>query len=103
VSQALQAIDQAFEAAGGQAPFTSSDAAMIRIQGTSVGVEIHGHGGDFNTLVADMKKLGLPIDATDATTQEIDGLLPIGASAQAAVDPLTLSITPSYLPRQSTL
>jgi hypothetical protein len=98
LSQPLQAIYQAFQAAGGKAPFTTSDAAILRIQGTSVGVQIHGKGGDFDTLVADMQKLGLQIDAMSATTQEIDGLLPIGALVQAALDPLTLSITPSYPP-----
>ena len=39
------------------------------------------------------------VDATDATTQTIDGLLPIAALPQAAQDPLTLSVTPSFLPR----
>ena len=46
-----------------------------------------------------MEKLGLQIDATDATTQTIDGLLPIDALPEAAQDPLTLSVTPSFRPR----
>jgi hypothetical protein len=95
LSRLLQTIDQAFEVAGGKVPFTTSSSRLIPIHWTSVGVEIHGKGGDFNSSVAEMEKLGLRIDATDATIQESDGLLPIGALAQAAVDSLTLSITPS--------
>jgi hypothetical protein len=99
VSQQLQGIYQEFEAAGAQASFPSIYRGVVEIDGSSVGVMIHGNGGDFKTLVSDMEKLGLQVNAQDATTQTISGLLPIGALPQAAKDPLTLSVTPVFLPR----
>jgi hypothetical protein len=99
VSQQLQAIYQEFEAAGAQGSFPSSYRGVIEIDGSSVGVMIHGNGGDFNTLVGDMERLGLHVNAQDATTQTVSGLLPIGALPQAANDPLTLSVTPIFLPQ----
>jgi hypothetical protein len=99
VSQPLHVIYQEFEAAGGQSSFPSIYRGVIEIDGSRVGVMIHGNGGDFNTLVSDMTKLGLQANAEDATTQTISGLLPIGALGQAANDPLTLSVTPIFLPQ----
>jgi hypothetical protein len=99
VSQQLQTIYQEFEAAGGQGSFPSLYRGIIEIDGSSVGVMIHGNGGNFNTLVSDMEKLGLQVNAQDATTQTVSGLLPIGALPQAANDPQTLSVTPIFLPR----
>jgi hypothetical protein len=98
VSQQLQAIYQEFEAAGAQDSFPSIYRGIIEIDGSNVGVMIHGNGGDFNTLISDMQKLGLQVNAQDATTQTVSGLLPIGALPQAAKDPLTLSVTPIFLP-----
>jgi hypothetical protein len=94
----MQEINQEFEAAGAQDSFTSIYRGIIEIDGSRVGVMIHGNGGDFNRLVSDMENLGLHVNATDATTQTISGLLPIGALPQAANQPLTLSVTPVFLP-----
>jgi len=99
VSQPLRVIYQEFEAAGGQSSFPSIYRGVIEIDGSRVGVMIHGNGGDFNTLVSDMSKLGLQANAEDATTQTISGLLPIRALGQAANDPLTRSVTPIFLPQ----
>ena len=99
VSQQLQAIYQEFEAAGAQGSFPSPYRGIIEIVGSSVGVMVHGNGGNFNTLVSDMEKLGLQVNAQDATTQTVSGLLPIGALPQAANDAQTLSVTPIFLPR----
>jgi hypothetical protein len=96
-------IYQEFEAAGGKDTFTSVYDGIVQIQGSNVGVQVHGNGGDFNTLISDMEKLGLQINATDAKTQSIFGMLPITALPQAAQDPLTLSITPSYVAQQGAL
>jgi hypothetical protein len=98
VSQQLQTIYQEFEAAGGQGSFPSIYRGIIEINGSSVGVMVHGNGGNFNTLVSDLEKLGLQVNAQDATTQTVSGLLPIGALPQAANDPQTLSVTPIFLP-----
>jgi hypothetical protein len=103
VSQPLQIIYQEFEASGAQDSFASSLRGVISIEGDRVGVMVHGNGGDFGTLVTDMEDMGLQVDGTDATTQTVSGLLPIAALRCAAQDPLTLSVTPEYLPRASNL
>jgi hypothetical protein len=97
VSQDLQTIYQEFKAAG-QSSFTSTYGNLIPIEGFSVGVMVHGNGGDFSTLLADMQALGLQVKATDATSQTIEGMMPLDALAKAANDSLTLSITPDYTP-----
>jgi hypothetical protein len=97
-SQQLQVIYQEFEAAGAQGSFSSLYRGIIEIDGSSVGVMIKGDGGDFETLVSDLEQLGLQVNAEDATTQTVSGLLPIGALPQAAENPLTLSVTPVFLP-----
>jgi hypothetical protein len=103
VAEPLQVIDQEFQASSGSSSFTSSYSGTIQIQGSSVGVEIHGNGGDFATLVSDMDKLGLTGSISDANTQTITGLIPIDNLAKAANDSLTLSITPEFLDQASGL
>jgi hypothetical protein len=89
---------QRFVADGGTGTFTSSLSNLIRIQGTNVGVEVHGNGGDFNALVTSLQGLGMQITATDAVTQTVEGMLPISQLPAAAQEPQTLSVTPGYLP-----
>ena len=103
VAEPLQVNYQEFQAGDGASPFTSSDCGTIAVQGSSVGVEIPGNGGNFATLVSDMDKLGFVVSATDATTQTITGLIPIDDLANAAEDSLTLSITPEFLAQSSGL
>ena len=100
VAAPLTAIYQEFQAAGGKGPFSSSYGSEIEIAGSSVGVEIHGNGSNLDALLADMDNLGFQLATTGTTTDTIVGLIPIDALATAAKDPLTLSITPDYLPQQ---
>ena len=72
-----------------------SNGSEIEIQGSSVGVEIHGNSSNLDALLADMDKLDFQVNPTSTTTDTIVGLIPIDALA-AAQDPLTLSITPEY-------
>jgi len=70
---------------------------MIQIQGTSVGIQVHGNGtGDFNALVSSLESMGMQITATDAVTQTVAGMLPIADLPAAVQTPQTLSVTAQY-------
>jgi hypothetical protein len=101
VSQPLQTIYQEYRTFQdtGSGIFTSSQANVVVINGTNVGVQIHANGtGDFNALIAQLKSQGLQIIASDATYGIVEGMLPITQLPSVAVDPQTLSITPMYKP-----
>ena len=96
----LVQINEAFQAVSGKTPFSSPYGSQIEIEGSSVGVEIHGNDGDLDSLLVDMDKLGFQLSSTSTTTDTIAGLIPIDALAKAAEDRgLTLSVTPEYLPQ----
>jgi hypothetical protein len=101
VSQALQTIYQeykAFQGTGGDI-FTSSQANVVVLNGTNVGVQVHANGtGDFNAFIAQLKSEGMQVTASDATYGIVEGMLPIAQLPSVAVDPQTLSITPMYKP-----
>jgi hypothetical protein len=89
-----------FVNSGGSGTFSSSLSNLIQIQGTNVGVEVHGKGtGDFNALVSSLESMGMQISATDAVTQTVVGMLPIADLPAAAHGQQTLSVTPQYLPK----
>jgi hypothetical protein len=99
VDSNLNTIYQEFESSGGSGNFTSPLASYIKIEGSNVGVDVHGNGsGDFATLVAELQGLGMQVTASDAMTQTVEGLLPIGQLPAAATEPGTLSISAQYLP-----
>jgi hypothetical protein len=95
--QDLITIYEEFVLQGGSATFTSTEAGLIRIQGTSVGVDVHSTGGNFGSLVSAMTGLGMQVQAKDATFGVVEGLLPIGQLVAAAQDSQTLSLTPIYI------
>jgi len=85
---------------GGSGTFSSSLSNLILIQGTSVGVQVHGKGtGDFNAMVSALESMGMQVSATDAVTQTVVGLLPIANLPAAAQGQQTLSVTPQYIPK----
>jgi len=89
-----------FVNSGGSGTFSSSLSNLIQIQGTSVGVKVHGTGtGDFNALVFSLKSMGMQISATDAVTQTVVGMMPITDLPAVAQGQQTLSVTPQYLPK----
>jgi hypothetical protein len=89
-----------FENSGGTGTFSSSLSNLIEIQGTSVGVQVHGKGtGDFNALVSSLESMGMQISATDPVTQTVVGMLSIADLPAAAQGLQTLSVTPQYLPK----
>jgi len=88
----LQFVDS-----GGTGTFSSSLSNLIQIQGTNVGVEVHGKG-DFNALVSSLQSMGMQISATDPVTQTVVGMLPIADLPAAAQGLQILSMTPQYRP-----
>ena len=81
----------------GGATFTSSEAGVVKIVGTSVGVDVHSSGGSFTNLVSAMTALGMQVQAQNATYGIVEGLLPIGELLAAAQNSQTLSLTPEYI------
>jgi hypothetical protein len=103
VSQPLQTIYQEYQSfleTGGDI-FTSSQANLVVLNGTNVGVQVHFNGGDFNAFIAQLQSEGLQVIAGDATYGEVDGMLPIAQLPTVATLSQTLSITPMYKPMLS--
>ncbi len=97
--QDLITIYEEFEQQGGSSTFTSSEAGVVRIVGTSVGVDVHSAGGNLANLVSAMTALGMQVQAQNATDGVVEGLLPIGELLAAAQNSQTLSLTPEYIRR----
>jgi len=88
-----------FVNSGGTGTFTSPLSTMIEIQGTSVGVQVHGNGtSDFNALVSSLQSMGMQVSATDAVTQTVAGMLPIADLPTATQGLQILSVTAQYRP-----
>jgi len=88
-----------FVNSGGTGTFSSSLSNLIQIQGTSVGVKVHGNGtGDFNAMVSALESAGMQVSASDPVTQTVVGMLPIADLPAVAQGMQTLSVTPQYRP-----
>jgi len=99
--QTLITIYKEFQQQQGSPTFTSSQAGIVRIEGTNVGIDAVSNGGDFTGFVAQLTSLGMQIERTDAATGTVEGLLPIGQLPNAAQLPQTLSLNAIYSPRLS--
>ena len=95
--QDLITIYEEFTQQGGSAKFTSSEAGVIKIVGTSVGVDVHSAGGNFANLVSAMTGLGMQVQAQNATYGVVEGFLPIGELLAAAENSQILSLTPIFI------
>jgi len=95
--QDLITIYEEFEQQGGSATFTSSEAGVVKIVGTSVGVDVHSAGGNFANLVSAMNVLGMQVQVQNATYGIVEGLLPIGELLAAAQNSQILSLTPETI------
>jgi len=90
---------QAYLANGGSGSFKSSESFMIVISGNNVGINAHGNGsGNFSAYVTALKDLGMQVQASDAKTETVVGLIPINELPDAANLPQTLSLSPLYKP-----
>lgn len=90
---------QEFVSGGGTGTFAPSGAFMIVVSGSDVGITAHGNGtGDFSAYVAALTGLGMQVQASDANTATVVGLIPINNLPNAATLAQTLSLTPLYKP-----
>jgi len=97
--QDLITIYQEFQASGGSSTFVSSKAGLIVIQGSNVGVVVNWNGtGDFNAFVTELTDLGMQVQATDARTGNVQGLLPIDQLPNVVQLPQTRALNPIYRP-----
>lgn len=94
----LIAIYQAFGPSGsGNLP--AGSASSITKVGDSVGVSVRS-SGDVNALAATMTGMGMQIQATDANTHIVSGLLPIAQLPNVAQLSQVTSIIPIYAPER---
>jgi len=96
--QNLATLYQDFTAQGGSASFTSSESALLEIQGTKVKIDAHAAGGDFNGYVSMLSSLGMQVESTDASSGTVEGFIPIAQLPSAAQNAQTLSLSPSFQP-----
>jgi hypothetical protein len=96
VSQPLQTLYQNYK--NGADIFKTGEASFLKVDGTNVGVQIHANGGDFNSLVAELKNAGMQIQTASDTFATVEGMLPIDQLAKVAQFSQTLSVTPLYNP-----
>jgi hypothetical protein len=87
-----------YEQGGAVGAFAPTQAGQIFISGTSVGVDIDFHGGDFNTLVGQLKSIGMQVTATAPQVGLVEGYLPIGDLPIVASNGYATSISPVYRP-----
>jgi len=98
VSGALNAIYQQSNQ-GSDVPVISTGPGSIVIDGTNVGVSVHGNGqGSFSDFVGSLQNLGMQVNASSDVTWTVTGMLPIAQLPTAAQMPQTRSITPMYRP-----
>jgi hypothetical protein len=96
--QDLITVYEEFQHQGGGSSFTSSEAARIQIQGTSVGIDAVSTGGNFDAFVSALTSLGMQVNKTDASHGLVEGFLPISQLPAAAQNPQTLSLSAIYRP-----
>jgi hypothetical protein len=95
----LITIYQEFEAQGGSSTFTSSEAGIIKIKGTSVGIEAHMSGGTFQTYLDALAGLGMQVESVDPTHGIVEGFLPISQLPAAAQNAQTQALSAIYVPK----
>lgn len=82
--------------------FRSTHAPNIQVVGTSVRVDIRGPG-NVNSLASALANLGMQVQATDARTHTVEGLLPIAKLPDAAQLPQVTTISPVYVAKTARL
>lgn len=98
--QDLIEVYNQFTNSGGGDDFalTGQLADRIRIQGSSVGVDVGAGPGNMVNMVATLEALGMQVTATDATTGKIEGFLPIAQLPAVAQNSDVLTLAPNYIP-----
>jgi hypothetical protein len=86
-------------AGGQQGTFVSSETAVVEIQGTNVGIEVHdGNPADFTTLGAELQNLGMQVTSSSATYGIYTGFVPIGQIPAVAQLPQTPNLSALLYP-----
>jgi hypothetical protein len=83
-----------YEQAGASGSFTSTLSNRLYISGTSVGVEITFSGGDYTTLVSQLKGIGMDVTATAPQEGIVVGYLPISQLPVIASNGYATNIAP---------
>jgi hypothetical protein len=98
----LATIYQQYEqwvAGGEQGTFVSSESAIVEIQGTNVGIEVHdGNPADFAALGTELQNLGMQVNSSSATYGIYSGFIPIAQIAAVAQLPQTPNLSPLMYP-----
>ncbi len=87
-----------YEQAGASGAFTPTLSGQIYFSGTSVGVDIIFHGGNYNTLVGQLKGIGMQVTATEQQDGIVEGYLPISQLPVVASNGYATTISPVYKP-----
>jgi len=96
--QDLATLYKDFTSQGSSATFTSSETALVVVQGTKVKIDAHSAIGDVNAYAATLTGLGMQVESIDATSGTVEGFLPIAQLPSAAQNAQTLSLSPVYHP-----
>lgn len=88
---------QAFTTANDQGQFHSSQADLVDIRGTTVGLDVSGVG-DFNALQTTLRNQGMQITGVDPVRRIVEGFLPIAQLPTIAANPQVSGILPVYKP-----
>jgi len=92
--QALVTLFAEYQQQQGSTTFTSSEAGLLLIQGTNVGVDIHVNGAGIDAFANQLTSLGMQVTTKDPDHGIIDGFLPISQLLTVAQDPQTASLSP---------
>ena len=85
--------------AGEPGAFTSSEAGMVEIQGTNVGIYVHdANPADFAALGSELQSLGMQITDSNATYGTYAGFLPIAQLAAVAQFAQSPNLSPILYP-----
>jgi len=98
--QTLNIIHQeyaAYQQGGSQGAFVSSQARLVMITDTSVGVDIRV-AGDVNVVAGQLKQIGMVVTAVDANTGTVEGSLPIGQIPAAVNAASVIGLSPMFRP-----
>ncbi len=87
-----------YEAAGASGTFSSNESNQIYLSGTSVGVDVNFGGGNYNTLLGQLKSIGMNVTATSTLDSLVEGYLPIANLPIVASNGYVSSIAPVYKP-----
>lgn len=97
LGQDLARLYTAFDKGGASDNEVVSLRAFMRIEGDQVGVTTRAKGS-LGDLVAELKRIGMAIEAADPGTKTVQGLIPIANLPELAASTEATGILPMYRP-----